>query len=395
MYHLSRNYCRWFCCAIVAMSSTVAALNWIVDPYEVYVHSTSSYFRRHKARLGQRISNAEIARRGTNDVLLLGDSRVGFGLDPGHPALVSRGKTANLALSAGSIYEGSRMIKMAFDHAPPKVVVWGIPPEFVMLDRNPKFEFDFDASLLNPQLSSGEYHGRNLLSLNATKDSFVAMYGKFISQPKSSPKIATETWALQSKSGIDISHKAFTEPLPSPKDLAAHEPLPSIPETEELLRNCFIRCRQHGVQLKILIPPVHAVYLERLQVLGMRDRLEAGKRVLVRLATETNLIVSDAPPVEIWDFSDFSGPPSEECPTATTPVQMRWYMDAIHFSHALGDVVLNRMFGVSDDFPKFGTQLTTANIEDHLARLRDARIAYLRRQPGQVKIAVEGLATRH
>ena len=103
---------------------------------------------------------------------------------------------------------------------------------------------------------------------------------------------------------------------------------------------------------------------------------------------------ADAPPIEVWDFTVFTGPPTEKYPSATTLTEMHWYQDAQHFRRSLGNLVLNQMFNLPSDGPSFGTQLTPANIEEHLVTQRDARDAYRGNHADHVQLAAEGLNLR-
>ena len=59
---------------------------------------------------------------------------------------------------------------------------------------------------------------------------------------------------------------------------------------------------------------------------------------------------------------------------------MGFYWDSSHFKDVVGDLVLDRLFGLSHPRrtvpPDFGVRLTPATIEPALARLRADQLAY-------------------
>jgi hypothetical protein len=395
-----RKYCRSLFAAIAVIAGVVALLNWLVDPYHVYRHSVSEQLRPYKRRIIHRVAKSEVARRGAYDALLLGDSRVAAGFNADHPALTRRGSVYNLSMAACSLYECGRMIDLVLENqkSTPKLLIWGVPPEFVVCDRNPRTEFDFDGSLLNPKLNLAEYHLRNLLSIDSTRHTLWTLRDRLKSEKEQLAATQVSNGGFTSRAAVAsklVSHDIFVYVLPAQHSyLVEHEPLPAVAESEELLKRCFRRCRERGIELKVVIPPVHAVYLERLYQFGLRDRIEMGKRTLVKVAAESNALAASAPPIEIWDFSVFTGPTTEAHPTITDPAEMNWYQDAMHFRRSLGDLVLNQIFNMPNDVDEFGTRLDETNLEDHLFAQRAAREMYHRMHADQVQIAIEGPTVR-
>lgn len=395
-----KKYCRSLFAAIGVIAGGVALLNWLVDPYHVYRHSVSEQLRPYKRRIIHRVAKSEVARRGSYDALLLGDSRVAAGFDADHPALTRQGTVYNLSMAACSLYECSRMIDLVLENrqSTPKLLIWGVPPEFIVCDRNPRTEFDFDGSLLNPKLNLVEYHLRNLLSIDSTRHTLWTLRDRIQSEKEQMAATQASNGGFTSRAAVAsklVSHEIFVHVLPARHSyLVEHEPLPEVAECAELLKSCFRRCRERGIELKVVIPPVHSVYLERLYQFGLRDRIEMGKRTLVRVAAESNALTASAPPIAVWDFSGFRGPPTEGHPTTAGPAEMNWYQDAMHFRRSLGDLVLNQMFNMPSETEEFGTRLDESNLEDHLFAQRAAREMYHRMHADQVQIAIDGPVIR-
>ena len=74
---------------------------------------------------------------------------------------------------------------------------------------------------------------------------------------------------------------------------------------------------------------------------------------------------------------------------------MQWYWESSHFKKELGDLVLDRIFAYHEPgriVPEdFGVQITTANIEAHLAWIREQQKRYHETHPQEVS-EVEYLA---
>jgi hypothetical protein len=75
---------------------------------------------------------------------------------------------------------------------------------------------------------------------------------------------------------------------------------------------------------------------------------------------------------------------------------MKFYFENSHYTPAMGAFILDRMFlGATNEF---GAVLTTANIEEHLQRIREQREKWARHHPAEVQwvqgISRQALATR-
>lgn len=130
---------------------------------------------------------------------------------------------------------------------------------------------------------------------------------------------------------------------------------------------------KHGVQLKLVINPIHARQSYALDAAGLWPLYETWKRDLVSAAQR-----SPRPElVSLWDFSGVSPCTGEAMPTSANAAStMRWYRESSHFRRVLGDRVLDRMFGRTIDndgdgaCPGLGQRLEPATLADALAAQR-------------------------
>ena len=65
---------------------------------------------------------------------------------------------------------------------------------------------------------------------------------------------------------------------------------------------------------------------------------------------------------------------------------MNNYWDSSHFKDNVGDLVLNRLFGVGEVPEDFGVQLTQVNIEQVLADIRTQHERYRATHPGTIAL---------
>lgn len=381
-----RRYARWLIGTTAALLSAAALFNGAVDPLGVYQPPWSKSWEACKARSIDRIPKSEIARSVPLDAVIVGDSRVLRGFDPRHPSLAAFGRTYNLGVSAGSIYEATRMLDLCRENHPPKLVIWSLAPELVDGDRRERTSFDYELSRLNPRLNPVLYHAHNLWG----RDVF-----------RASIDVLKRRWKgrhTDIRDGFDPSEQVESDPhglfcrwLPAaPEPSAAASPPRS---TRGEIARSLDALQQQKTQLIVLFPPVHAAYLEGLSQQGLWDAYERGKRQIVQLAGQCNRGAPGRPEIIVWDFSTFRGLAAEPPPAEGSRKHMTWYLDPLHFRETLGSVVLDRLFDRSDEHSDFGVVLTTGNLETHLTALRADRDRYRRESADVVRLVSEQAGT--
>src|SRR5262245_6848292 len=169
----------------------------------------------------------------------------------------------------------------------------------------------------------------------------------------------------------------------APSAARAAQPATAPSETSlDYIRRVVAFCRAQRVDLRIFIAPEHAHQLEITAAIGEWATLERAKRALVELLAEDAARHPGAPPIPLWDFSGYSSITTEALPEPGSRAEMGFYWDSSHFKDGVGDLVLDRLFGLSHPErpvpPDFGVRLTAATIEPALARLRAAQLAYRR-----------------
>lgn len=126
-------------------------------------------------------------------------------------------------------------------------------------------------------------------------------------------------------------------------------------------------CREHDIDLRVVITPIHARHMDELYLAGLGPEYEAWVR---RVSTIT----------PVWDFSGYN-----EITTEPVTQGMKWFMDPLHYSLATGTVMIERIYGRPTSTEGFGTLVTQSTIEEHLSELRrqyDERAARVGTQVG-------------
>ncbi len=143
----------------------------------------------------------------------------------------------------------------------------------------------------------------------------------------------------------------------------------------EDMRQILQLCRQNGIDLRLVIYPYHAHLLEIIRITGHWPAFDAWKRAVVGVVTD-EAASTGGKAVPLWDFSGFNAFTTETIPVkGDRQTKMRWYWEAGHFKSALGDLVLNRVFGAAGSVD-LGTLLTPAMLDAHLLAMQAQEIDY-------------------
>jgi hypothetical protein len=183
---------------------------------------------------------------------------------------------------------------------------------------------------------------------------------------------------------LEVGFKRQGQLAANARELAHTARQPAVASETSLayIRRIVAFCRAEGIDLRIFIAPEHAHQLEITAAIGEWATLENAKRAVVQVLAEDSAQHPDARPIPLWDFSGYSSVTTEALPEPGSRAEMGFYWDSSHFKDVVGDLVLDRLFGLSHPRrtvpPDFGFRLTPATIEPALARLRADQLAYRR-----------------
>ncbi|MDY6914683.1 MAG: hypothetical protein SVT52_09550 [Planctomycetota bacterium] len=388
----------WLSLTAVALSA-VGLFNLAVDPFRAYRLAFGGRLDAYKSKMNTRTAKAELLQHDACNVLLLGSSRAEMGVDPLLPDWGAR-RVYNLALEGTNLYETTYVLRYALRSGEVKKVI--LFADFLMFTESRTVGGDFEKSRFNPERNVVEYHLDNVLSMYATKCSFRAL--KDCAQGKRT-QMRPHGNIIISRAMKAVDHQAAMEKvigrfLADPQTYGSYVYGPSrISLFGEMVR----RCRDRGVELMVVILPVHALQLEAIRAAGLWETFETWKTDMVNSLADDADAHRRAKPFVLWDFTGYSGIVAEPVPAkGQTTVRMKWFWESSHFKKKLGDLAICRILAqappggeMPDDF---GVKLTPANIASHLARIRANREAYARKHPEHIqmvqKLAREARAKR-
>lgn len=378
----SRRYLRIGTTALALGLGSLAALNLIVDPYGAYRLVRVLRLEAVKPSGGTRAAKAEMLHHSRCEVLILGSSRAETAIDPRHTAW-GTDEVYNAALSGTHMDETAAVCRYALRLPSLRRVV--LFADFCSFSENREpFNADFEASRFNPQFDPIEYHFANLLGGKAAEQSLKSL--KYLLTDEQPPTRGERGLVVRAGRQRPRHRVAFDKTIEH--YLTAPRLYTGFRYTERSLdsfRALARECREHGVELTVVMPPTHALQLEAIEQAGLWATFERWKREVVAAASEVNRSVA-APPeaarIVVWDFTGYAGFVAEDVPPADEEaVAMRWYWESSHFKKELGDLVVCRLHGAAppggEDIRDFGVALTPGNVERRLATVRAERQIYL------------------
>lgn len=140
---------------------------------------------------------------------------------------------------------------------------------------------------------------------------------------------------------------------------------------------------QHRMKLVLAIQPSHASRLELLAHMGYWPAYEHWKRAL---CAEVAAASDSGKDVSLWDFGGYEAPMQEAVPApGDRQSRMRWFWDPVHYSAALGELMIRAMFSEGTSAPEvvpaIGVPLTPQNLESRLQQVRADQYRYRKDQP--------------
>jgi hypothetical protein len=368
----------------------VAGVNAVVDPYGIHRLADLPGVNQSKPTIGEHgpaykaYQVARVQPRG----LILGNSRAESGFDPQHPAwpqdarpvfnLALRGTGSDVALS---YFRHTLELARAAGQPAPKLVVLGVDfidffTEQAKLDASQPPLPRVDLRTLTDRVQS-------LLTLGALLDSAATVwaqpdtYSAHLTAQGFNPMRNYE--ALATREGY---HALFAQKgevyARNFANLASIQPPPVQARAQAFadLAAVMAECASLGIELRLVIYPYHAQFLEAIRLAGLWPAFEAWKLALVA-QVEAAATASNRPAVPIFDFNLYNQWTTERVPSSAdkgTAVVSFW--EAGHFKKELGDALLQRVLGPATPDDQLGQRLTSANVQSSLRALREGSAQY-------------------
>ena len=420
-----KHYLFFWLALTSCLMLVMGAINLVVDPYGIFYFVDKAGFNGIKPAAGGHGATGKyyqvmrVQPRG----VVLGNSRAEVGFDPLSVAWPEKARPVfNLALPGTGPRASLESLQHVLNDAQqghaekPEVVVWGIdfmnfldnikepgqsPPKdnrLLASSSGSKFTIHFPRQVKD--------YAEATLSLDAFVDSIRTIasqsdpYAENLTAFGFNPmhdylKISADEgyWAVFRQRDIE-NIKAYLRRSTNLYDSAGN----SSPDLDSL-RAVIRLCRQHGIELHLVIYPYHAHLLEIFRITGHWPAFEAWKREVVRIVASESSQNKDNT-VSLWDFSQFNELTEEAVPAkADRKSKMHWYWEAGHFKKELGELVLDRLFGHQGAREGFGVLLNQQNLEEHLAleraREADYRLRYSKDVDQLQQIDMEILSRQH
>lgn len=373
--------------AVVLLALFLAGLlNTLVNPLRVTPAPWSlDLFNSYRVvERYERTAKAGYVRSGDWDAAIFGSSRMDSAINPAAPAFAGH-RAVNLSLSAGKLTENVAMLRYALEHEKLGLVLFGV--DLMDLCSPPReLKGDYYASPLAPAGLPLDRELQYIFGVNRLNNSFTVIRRAIRGKP--SEHTEQGHWHRARPTG-DQSRQIERNALAQAFGLyrARLSGARINPEKAHLVSEMIALCRQSGVQLKIVLPPNHAAFNACLYLLGDADPTFSAERgFLVRLVAEDNARHSGADSISIWDFDDFHPFNCEPISAGRGNPMVEW-IDIKHCDEGLGAImsaaVLDRS-APSQSAAGYGYKLTSENLSDRAAQLREGYDRYVREHAGDV-----------
>ncbi len=373
---------------LFALASTVVLMNWLVDPLDVYRVVRKDGFNSIKSSYipYARLAKPSQIERGNYQRLAIGSSRMLMGIPVANAAWAQAG--GEPGFNAGIQGADLRQIRDLFEHA---VVNGGVKSVLM----------DVDLFMFNAWLPSGDYpypvatfseteqqrfvrERDTTLNLLFSPSITMASIETLRKQDAKKDKVMIDGTTNPAKElrqvmedGYEVRFRQFEDRLVrtgwSPCSDNRYAFTQGDFEKIKYFREILQIAKQQNVNVKFFISPVHVRLLEMTHAAGLWDETEEMKRKLVAEIVAVYGAESDA--VALWDFSGYHHYAQEAVPQKPG-VAMQWYLDSSHFPQAIGQKMLDVMYGAPTAESGFGVLLRPDNIDQVLQAERDQQAAW-------------------
>ncbi len=402
------RYLRLLALFVALLCSGLAGFNVLIDPYGHFDPPKISGVNElplgynHRPLLAKSLAVSEL-RPAT---IILGNSRAEAAYDPQHPALTLQ-PAYNLAIGGAGLSMLRRYFLEALEAGGLRQVVLAL--DLTLFDPAANAaDASLDTVLLTDAVGKSEGDAKKwrrlafiLLSGTASSDSWwsythqgkpVAIYSRsgLREEAYDIAQVAREGGPRQASLRVEAGFLAGTL-----REVESDKFRASYAATLAKLQDIVALSARHGIQLKLVINPIHARQTYALAAAGLWPLYEDWKRDLVAAAQRAPQLVS------LWDFSGVGACTAENLPPeANAAAAMRWYRESSHFRRVLGNRVLDRVFGRTNDddsdgaCPGLGRRLEPATLAAALGEQRDALRDWAETHAADAN-EIEGLAKQY
>jgi hypothetical protein len=358
--------------ALLALTA-VGTLNYVADPYGLYHYGKSWDWIHHRKGIIHFLyaHKAHAVQDLKPDVLILGNSRTLYGIDPSYSALPAN--TYNLALEGADMYVTWRYLQHAAAIHLPRTVILGT--DIKAFDRSGPLPSEFSEERLSVDAGGRPQPLSAFADVGSTLFSTTALYYSvktLVNVPNANYPYGHgfEADAMLKVNQLNLARNVFAANRQwlTPHVYHVRPPEGDDPEMD-LFGKIVSFCAQNHIHLIVFIQPMHASMLDLVTADG-------GKYSIWVKDIVANMESVPGGQNELWDFTGYDDVTTESFPAPSeTYSHMRYFWECSHFQKNVGDMVLSRILTATAP-PNFGQQVNSANVQGDLDRIKAEKDAW-------------------
>ncbi len=402
----TKKYTYFFVFFSCLVTGFLSSLNYLIDPYLLFQSTRIPGINDKKPTAANRSTlyktyNVSNIRPQT---LIVGNSRPEMGLNPESTCWPSNaGVVYNLTFPGLSTYGQARALFHAVANGNVERILLGIDFADFLNKKNisqkkswPSRNSDFFKRLIvdeqlqknqNYWLTKVKDYSSTLFSLSTLSDSVITLMSQSANSTDRTKLgfnpakdyheiIRFEgAWVLFEQKKNELEQR-FSETEMSIYDSGLWS------EELEAVKRVIQLSVAKNIQLILFINPYHYSYLDVINNKGYWDEFVTFKK---RLAETVELYGKDQ--ITLWDFALYSNYTVSLVPKKNDPSPVfNWFWEPAHYKSALGDLMLNDIFGlncVKSDLGPVGVTLNKLNIDTHMLNQQQQRSILLEKMLSQ------------
>lgn len=352
-------FCTVMKYACIFMIVTVCG-NVLVDPYDVWMfpRKIGINFYAIRSEDNERLFKPIHVMTNRPDAIFLGNSKCDFALDPIYFSEIANvANVYNMSIRNAQLYEIRKYLELALKTNPQlQTVILGIDYEMF---QNPASAMPgFDEEQVNQNSITRGNLFRTTLSEDACVDSLMTLK---MNQMTQYDFLAYEKCGKLSEDALQLIFEDEASFYKNTRSFIVAQYMDLMDRDEDIYHEKFQElerivelCETYHVDLKVFIPPVHAIHMD------------AYEMYWEDYASWEQHLVDVVPVVDFVSYNDITVSNPE------VPIEENLYFwDSGHIKSLVGNMIINRLYGVANngESENFGILVTPGNVEEHLARI--------------------------
>jgi hypothetical protein len=385
-----QSYLLRACTAALAVIGLIVGLGMAVDPFGIFgtrlvPDRLFPHDRNFRSGADRTRKSLELAARNQPiELLIVGSSRSFLGFDPASPVLRPL-NAYNGGLGAGGLEEAIRMVRFALaKHPEIKRIVWGIDSDRFLAGATDNPEVS-DSPLTGMPLARGQL--RQLLASEPVSILFRAIGAMAMGTLR--PDVQNDGRDVTEARDHGAGQRAAT--FASQLSFYCRQMALSGANAPELdlapLIGTLKDLKARGIDVDLVIYPLHLRVLAALERVGALDHLDAFKRRLTQAVATANAEAGSGR-LRLFDFNRVNPVTAEAVPEPGAAVDMRYFFESSHFTPRLGDAIMTAL-NPAEGLDDLGVILEPANVETRLAEDRAAFDVWRDQNPAEIKAVMD------